>query len=131
GEDLGQYFTPRSVVKLVTRLAAPTATRTRVDKVIDACCGTGGFLMEVLTEMRNAVRNNPSLSESERERTLETICNQSIYGVDFRKDPPVARIARINMYLHGDGGSRIYHSDSLDKEMEFFKTQETEVKNEQ
>lgn len=53
GEDLGQYFTPRSIVKLMTRLANVKATRSHVDNVLDACCGTGGFVIEVLTEMRN------------------------------------------------------------------------------
>src|ERR1035438_8079612 len=44
--------------------------------------------------------------------------NECIYGIDFGKKPPLARIARINMYLHGDGGSRIYSTDGLDKEID-------------
>ena len=31
--------------------------------------------------------------------------------------PPVARIARLNMLLHKDGGSRIYYADALDKQL--------------
>lgn len=131
GKDLGQYFTPRSVVKLVTRLADVKVGRTKVEKILDACCGTGGFLIEVLTDMRNAVRANHSFSQSERDDLLDTICNSSIYGIDFGKNPPIARIARINMYLHGDGGSRIYYADALDKDMEVAKTEETEVKHDQ
>ena len=115
GKELGQYFTPRSIVKTMTKLADLQVTRTSVDKVLDACCGTGGFLIEVLTDMRNQVRANTSLREVEREALVDTICNQSIYGIDFGKSPPIARIARINMYLHGDGGSRIYAADALDK----------------
>ena len=30
-------------------------------------------------------------------------------------DPALARIARMNMFLHGDGGSKIFQLDSLDK----------------
>ena len=131
GKELGQYFTPRSVVKLVTRLADLKVTRTKVEKTIDACCGTGGFLIEVLTEMRNAVRDNQSLSKAERGNLIDKICNESIYGIDFGKNPPIARIARINMYLHGDGGSRIYYADALDKEMEVVKSEEPEVKRDQ
>jgi type I restriction enzyme M protein len=131
GKELGQYFTPRSIVKLVTRLANLKVNRTRVEKVIDACCGTGGFLIEVLTDMRNAVRNNHSLSLSEKEDLIEKICTESIYGIDFGKNPPIARIARINMYLHGDGGSRVYYADALDKEMEIVNTEETEVRHDQ
>jgi type I restriction enzyme M protein len=131
GKELGQYFTPRSVVKLVARLAALKVGRNEVEKAIDACCGTGGFLIEVLTEMRNAARKNASLGRSEKEALIETICNESIYGVDFGKNPPIARIARINMYLHGDGGSRIYHADALDKDIEIPRTEDPEVRHDQ
>jgi type I restriction enzyme M protein len=88
GKELGQYFTPRSIVKLMTRLAAPKVSRERVENVLDLCCGTGGFLIEVLTEMRNSVRNNASLSRKEKEDFIDHICNDSIYGVDFGKSPP-------------------------------------------
>jgi type I restriction enzyme M protein len=115
GQALGQYFTPRSVAKLMTRLAAPRANRGKVDTVLDACCGTGGFLIEALTDMRNEIRGNTSLTTTEATKLLEEVANNSIYGIDAGREPPVARIARINMYLHGDGGSRIYAADSLDK----------------
>lgn len=131
GKELGQYFTPRSIVKLMTRLADLKATRTHVDKVLDACCGTGGFLIEVLTDLRNQVRANNSLSRAEREKVIDAICNESIYGIDFGKSPPIARIARINMYLHGDGGSRIYSADALDKELVTVPGQEVELTRDQ
>jgi len=69
----------------------------------------------VLTEMRNQVRRNKSLTPSEAQDLQEKIANQSIFGLDAGSDPPLAKIARINMYLHGDGGSRIYAADGLDK----------------
>ena len=127
GRELGQYFTPRSIVKLMTRMADLQATPKKVDKTIDACCGTGGFLIETLADMRNKVRTNKSMSKLEKEKLLETIANESIYGVDFGQSPPIAKIARINMYLHGDGGTRIYYADSLDKELKPFSNQEPEV----
>ena len=113
GRDLGQYFTPRSVVKLMTRLAQLRAGRDHIDKVLDGCCGTGGFLIEALTEMRTKVYNNTSLSTTERTRLLDEIANKAIFGIDAGRDPSIARIARINMYLHGDGGSRVYQADAL------------------
>jgi type I restriction enzyme M protein len=113
GQDLGQYFTPRSVVKLMTELADPIASSDHVERVIDACCGTGGFLIEALTNMRAQVYGNASLTKKERDRLLEEVANEAIFGIDAGKDPPVARVARINMYLHGDGGSRIYRTDGL------------------
>src|SRR5690606_16657191 len=44
------------------------------------------------------------------------IANNHIVGVDVANAPKLARIARLNMYLHGDGGTRIFHSNALDKE---------------
>lgn len=117
GQELGQYFTPRSIVDFTTRLAQPEANQKRVDRVLDACCGTGGFLIETLTNMRNQVWENQSLTSSEQSILLNKISNESIYGIDAGKEPLMAQIARINMYLHGDGGSRIYAMDALDKEV--------------
>ena len=115
GQELGQYFTPRSVVKLVTRLGAPIATRGHVERVLDACCGTGGFLIEALTEMRTQINTNSSLTTRERSALLDEVANEAIFGIDAGQDPPLVNIARINMYLHGDGGSRIYMADGLKK----------------
>lgn len=113
GKALGQYFTPRSVVKLMTRLAKPHAGPDYVERVIDGCCGTGGFLIEALTDMRGMVYDNTALTKGQKARLLEEIANEAIFGVDAGRDPPITRIARINMYLHGDGGSRIYLTDGL------------------
>lgn len=127
GRELGQYFTPRSIVKLMTKMAHLQATPNHLDKAIDACCGTGGFLIEILTDMRNSIRNNESLTDTQKTTLLEEVANNCIYGVDFGKNPPIARIARINMYLHGDGGTKIYYADALDKELQPIVDQEPEV----
>lgn len=117
GQALGQFFTPRSIVKLMEYIAAPHVSRTHIDRVLDACCGTGGFLIETLTDMRNQIRGNTSLNDEEASDLYEQVANEALFGIDAARDPPLARIARINMYLHGDGGSRIYAVDSLDKEV--------------
>lgn len=113
GQDLGQYFSPRSITKLITRLANIKASEERIEKVIDACCGTGGFLIEALTQMRERVEKNASLSSDKKIKLNNQIANECIYGIDASRDPALAKIARINMYLHGDGGSRIYMTDAL------------------
>lgn len=115
GKDLGQYFTPRSVVKLATRLAHLQASPEHVDTVVDACCGTGGFLIEALAEMWSGIDANASLTIGQRLALKEQVATQRLFGVDIARDPALSRIARINMYLHGDGGSRIYQLDALDK----------------
>jgi type I restriction enzyme M protein len=132
GQDLGQYFTPRSVVKVMTRLAHLRAERGKngVERVLDACCGTGGFLIEALTEMRRQIWDNRSLTKSERTKLLEEVANEAIFGIDAGRDPAIARIARINMYLHGDGGSRVYMTDSLKDPPEATEADSLEVRRE-
>lgn len=132
GQALGQYFTPRSIVKLMTRLADPKAARGKgnVERVLDACCGTGGFLIEALTEMRRQIWDNQSLTSAEREALLEEVANEAIFGIDAGRDPAIARIARINMYLHGDGGSRVYMTDALRRSPEPSEADPPEVRQE-
>ncbi len=113
GQALGQFFTPRSIVKLIARLSNLHAGPDHIDRVIDACCGTGGFLIEALTEMRRQVWDNQALTRAQRDKLLNEVANEAIFGIDAGRDPMIARIARINMYLHGDGGSRIYMTDAL------------------
>ena len=113
GKDLGQYFTPRTLVKLGVGLGHVEPT----DVVLDGCCGTGGFLIDALAEMWRKVNANASLSSTAKERQRERIAKEQIYGIDFAKSPNLAKIARLNMYLHGDGGSRIYNVDGLDREV--------------
>lgn len=115
GKDLGQFFTPRSVAKLGTLLADPRVDRERFEIVLDGCCGTGGFLIDVLAEMWAKIDDNPTLSGTEKEALRLRVAEEAIFGVDIAQEPNLARLARMNMYLHGDGGSSIYEADFLDK----------------
>jgi type I restriction enzyme M protein len=130
GQELGQYFTPRSIVKLITRLGKPIASPGHIERVLDGCCGTGGFLIEVLTDMRRQVYENTSLTKAKRFELLDEVANEAIFGIDAGQDPPLVKIARINMYLHGDGGSRVYMADGLRKTPAPSGTDNTEGKQE-
>ena len=110
GKDLGQYFTPRTVVKLGVGLGNLKTN----DKVLDGCCGTGGFLIDALADMWAKVNRNDSMSSGAKAARKKAIADEQIYGIDFAKSPNLAKIARLNMYLHGDGGSRIFNIDGLD-----------------
>jgi type I restriction enzyme M protein len=56
--DLGEYFTPRHIVKTMVRLTNPQIG----EKVYDPFCGTGGFLIETYRHIeRNMVSSNPEL----------------------------------------------------------------------
>jgi type I restriction enzyme M protein len=129
GPELGQYFTPSNVVDFMTDMADLKVSKDHIDRVLDGCCGTGGFLIEAMMEMCKKIEENNSLSDVEKDNLIEKIKNDYMYGVDVGKEPPIARIARINMYLHKDGGSRIYQLDTLDKEIKIEKGIDEELKN--
>lgn len=114
GRSLGQYFTPRTVVKFMVDVANLSLSAKSAPRVLDACCGTGGFLIEALARLTDAASTNPSLSQAERKKLLSDLRLERLWGVEANET--IARIARINMYLHQDGGSRIYRADALDKE---------------
>lgn len=124
GKDLGQFFTPRSVVDFMTRIALRNVEVKNPPKVLDACCGTAGFLIEVMAYLTGRLRNDIRLTDVEREEIRKKICNECLYGIEANER--VARIARINMYLHGDGGSHIFHGDGLDLDPQFTSDMATE-----
>ena len=117
GKALGQFFTPRDIVNVMVRLADVRVTKTNIETVLDACCGSGGFLIAAMSDMLAKAKGLVGLSNREFEQLRNVIVNQSLLGIDAGSDPPIYRIARMNMYLHGDGGTNIYFANSLDKKI--------------
>lgn len=112
GRALGQYFTPRPVVDFMTRIGLQGQDVSNPPKIIDACSGTAGFLIEVMAYLLSGLREDTRFNEREKKEIKDKICNEQLYGIEANER--VARIARINMYLHGDGGSHIFRGDGLD-----------------
>lgn len=131
GRELGQYFTPRKIVKFMTKLANPQIKRRngeiKVDSVIDACCGSGGFLIDVMADLTEKAKQNPSLKPYIKD-ALKKIKTEAIFGIEA--NPKISRIARMNMYVHGDGGSEVYCADSLDKKISIWRGTNKGIKKE-
>ena len=117
GKALGQFFTPRRVVKFMVQLAELQVERDGIDTVLDACCGTGGFLIEAMAQMTELIHKNNALTDIERDALMSQLRKECLWGIDAGSEPKIARVARLNMLLHGDGGSRIYQADALDKQL--------------
>lgn len=116
GRALGQYFTPRSIVKFMTKAATLNVSDGSLPLVLDGCCGSGGFLIEAMAQLDEAIDGMRHKSSVERERLKQELRSERLFGID--KSTNVAKIARLNMYLHGDGSSRIYNADALDKNLQ-------------
>ena len=96
--DLGEYFTPRHIVKTMVRLVNPQIGET----VYDPFCGTGGFLIESFRHIFNNMARTETNQKILREST--------VYGNEITN---TARITKMNMILAGDGHNNIEMKDSL------------------
>lgn len=117
GKELGQFFTPRDIVELMVSLANINVSKSSIETVLDPACGSAGFLIAAMQDMRRKADKIAGLSSRERKGMHKKIDNESLFGVDAGSDPAIHRIARMNMYLHGDGGSNIFFADTLDKRL--------------
>jgi len=115
GKELGQFFTPRPVVSYMTRTASLNVTSQRIPYLLDGCCGTGGFLIEAMAVLTHKVDSLNNLTAAEKERLKSDIKDTHLFGIEANED--LSRVARLNTYLHGDGGSKIFHADALDKDV--------------
>ena len=98
GTDLGEYFTPRHIVKLMVELTDPKLQ----DKVYDPCCGTGGFLIEAFRHIKRKCKQT--------KENLKFLKEKTIYGGEITG---TAKIAKMNMIIIGDGHTNIKQMDSL------------------
>ena len=120
GKELGQFFTPRSVVKFMTKLARLRIKKNfdsgeyEPDVILDGSCGTGGFLIFALSDLFYKA-DEKNLTDQELLKLKKKIREESLFGIDASEDD-IVPITRMNMYLHGDGGSHIFLADTLDKE---------------
>lgn len=129
GKELGQYFTPRPLVDFMTRISIYGRTDlSNPPKVIDGSCGTAGFLIESMAHLLSQIGNAKNLTPREKLLLEKKVKNECLFGIEANER--VTRIARINMYLHGDGGSHIFHGDGLDNHPEPFDDMTDERKSE-
>ncbi len=106
GERLGQYFTPRQIVDFAIDMIDVNIG----DKIIDPCFGSGGFLVAAFKILRERIKNGDYNEEKEK-KEIKTLCEESLFGTDINKRLSIA--CKINMYIHGDGRTEIYHNDGL------------------
>ena len=97
-KDLGEYFTPRNIVRTMVSMVDPKIG----EKIYDPFCGTGGFLIEVFRYI--------ALRTKLTEKTSDILKSHTIYGSEITV---TARVARMNMILYGDGHSNVVQQDSF------------------
>ena len=98
----GQYFTPRPLINVMTRLVAPQPG----ERCNDPACGTFGFMIAADQYVRRATDDYSDLTKDER--TFQK--REAFSGCELVHD--THRLALMNAMLHGLGGP-IYLGDTL------------------
>jgi type I restriction enzyme M protein len=102
GNDGGQFFTPREIIRAMVRVIDPKVGET----VYDPGCGTGGFLAQSFEHM--AGTNNRDITSPDQ---LETLKVRTFYGRE--KDNAIYPIALANLVLHGMDEPHVWHGNTL------------------
>jgi type I restriction enzyme M protein len=92
GKKGGEFYTPRSVVRMMVRLIKPTLAH----DIYDPCCGSGGMLI-------SAKEYIDEHGEDGRKANL--------FGQEF--NGTVWSIAKMNMLLHGISTANLQNEDTL------------------
>ena len=101
GNDGGQFFTPREVIRTIVRVLDPKVGET----VYDPCSGTGGFLAQAYEYMRRKLGDDATAEQ------LESLSRRTLYGRE--KENLIYPIALANLVLHGIDEPHIWHGNTL------------------
>jgi type I restriction enzyme M protein len=101
GNDGGQFFTPREIIRAMVRVVDPKLG----ESVYDPGCGTGGFLVQAYEHIRR------SLGESATAEQIESLKRRTFFGRE--KENLIYPIALANMVLHGVDEPRLWHGNTL------------------
>jgi type I restriction enzyme M protein len=104
GKKGGEFYTPRSVVKLLVEMLEPYSGR-----VYDPCCGSSGMFVQSIEFIRaHASGNgNPSINSGQARKLKGDI---SIYGQE--SNYTTWRLAKMNLAIRGIDG-QIAHGDTF------------------
>lgn len=145
--ELGQFFTPRTIVDFMVSVLDPQEG----EYICDPCCGSGGFLIRAFEYVREHIENEVEVRKEDVKKSLFTddysklpkkkqekidqkvidafskmnyeldinnpmgrlrsLSFDCIYGTDA--NPRMARTAKMNMIMHGDGHGGVHHHDGL------------------
>ncbi|GBU21859.1 hypothetical protein R80B4_01761 [Fibrobacteres bacterium R8-0-B4] len=100
GNDGGQFFTPREIIRAMVRAIDPKPGET----VYDCCCGTGGFLVQAYLYMWDA-------ASAQGANALDKLKHATFFGRE--KENLIYPITLANMVLHGIEQPSVWHGNTL------------------
>ena len=97
--ESGQVFTPEHITSFMYHLININHN----DRVLDATCGSGAFLVKAMANMIKEVGGNNT-------KEAEDIKQNKLFGIEF--DREIFALACANMLIHKDGKTNLEHLDS-------------------
>lgn len=103
----GQFFTPRNIVSFAVKMMSIKND----DLVLDPACGSGGFLLHVIDEVRAQAREFYPDMEKEQWQYWHDFAQKNLFGIEINDS--IARVAKMNMIIHDDGHTNVIGHDAL------------------
>lgn len=104
----GQYFTPREIVSFAVKMMDIKND----DLVLDPACGSGGFLLHALDEVRIQAEEYYKGDDAEKYRFWHDFAQNNLFGIEINDS--IARVAKMNMIIHDDGHTNVIGFDALE-----------------
>jgi len=104
----GQYFTPREIVSFAVKMMSIKND----DLVLDPACGSGGFLLHALDEVRKQAEEFNENDEAEKYCYWHDFAQNNLFGIEINDS--IARVAKMNMIIHDDGHTNVIGFDALE-----------------
>lgn len=105
--DLGQFFTPRTIVNFMTEILDPQEHET----ICDPCCGTGGFLISSFEFVRNKIENDV---QQQKEKIKQKLMGKKFDDLNEKEQNEILKkintiFAKLNKDLEpGNSKGRLY-----------------------
>jgi type I restriction enzyme M protein len=115
--ELGQFLTPRHIIRFIVEMVNPKIGET----IYDPACGSGGFLIAAcewiklknsdpgLVEEINGIKRGYGDKLSKEQ--WEFLEKRTFYGQDV--DPEMTRLCLMNLILHGIEGANVRRKDTV------------------
>ena len=105
--DMGQYFTPRKLVKFIIKMIKPD----HEERILDPACGSGGFLLYAMEHIQKQASRHYKEGTPEHRDHWHDFARDQLFGIEV--NDAIARVAKMNMILHDDGHSNVIGNDAL------------------
>lgn len=107
--DFGQFFTPDSIVDFMVKSIGINKDW----KILDTSCGSGGFLLHALKEVRDEADNiyDDEIGSASWKSYWHEFAEKHLYGIEINEQ--ISRVAKMNMIIHDDGHTNIITNDGL------------------